>query len=281
MSRALSKTTRRQVAHTASYVFLLVVGITMLLPLVWMVSTSLKSSGSEIMDPAAWLSTDMEWRNYWTAITETRFGRALFNSVVVALVVTFGQLFTSSLAAFAFARLQFPGRDKLFLAYLATLMIPGAVTLIPQFILLRELRLINTYWALTLPGMFTAYGTFMLRQFFLSIPTELEEAAALDGCSPFGIYWHIVLPMSRPGLAALGILIFMGTWKDFLGPLIKTNTPDLYTLPVALATFREMGGTHVSLLMAGSVLMMIPMIIVFLAGQRHFVSGLRVGALKG
>jgi multiple sugar transport system permease protein len=281
MSRVLSKTARRRIAHTLSYAFLFGVGLTMLLPLVWMISTSLKLPGANLMDPGAWFRTDLAWGNFRTAVVETRFGRALFNSAVVALVVTFGKLFTSSLAAFAFARLQFPGRDKIFIAYLATMMIPGAVTLIPQFVLLREMRLINTYWALTLPSMFTAWGTFMLRQFFLSIPTELEESAILDGCTPFGVYWHVVLPLSRPGLAALGILVFMGTWKDFMGPLIKTNTPDMYTLPVALATFREMGGINVSVLMAGSVLMMVPMILVFLAGQRHFVSGIRVGALKG
>jgi len=218
--------------------------------------------------------------NYQRVFQETNFGRALFNSIVVTLIVTFGQVFTSSLAAFAFARLRFTGRDKLFFGYLATMMIPGSVTMIPVFILLRHLGWIDSYAALILPVMFTAYGTFMLRQFFMGLPTALEEAAVLDGCGMLRIYWHVALPLSKPALAALGILTFMGAWRSFMWPLIVAHSPEHYTLPVAIAQFQGMFGTEWTLLMAGAMIMIVPMLIVFAFGQRYFVSGIRVGAVK-
>lgn len=223
----------------------------------------------------------LRWRNYRTAWVEANIAKAFLNSTVVSGTIVFGQLLTSSLAAFAFARLRFFGRDKLFLAYLATMMVPTAVTIIPVFILLRQLHWINTYQALIMPSVFTAYGTFMLRQFFLTIPRELEEAALIDGCSLSRIYWHVALPLSKPGLAALGILSFMAEWKSFMWPLIVTHTQEMYTLPVALVQFQDRFGVQWTLLMAGSVIMILPMLIVFVAGQRFFVAGIRLGALKG
>lgn len=223
----------------------------------------------------------LQWENYTYVVVNTSFGRALFNSAFMTLAITFGSVFTSSLAAFAFARLSWTGRDKVFIAYLATMMIPGAVTLIPTFILMRILGWVNTYWALIIPGMFTAYGTFMLRQFFMSIPRDLEDAALLDGCSILGIYRNVTLPLSTPALAALTILTFMGQWASFMWPLIVTNTPDMYTLAVALAGFREMYGIKWQLMMAGSVIMIIPMLLVFMFGQRYFMEGIKLGALKG
>ena len=221
------------------------------------------------------------WENYKIVIVETKFARVLFNSVFVTICVTFGLVFTSSLAAFSFARLIFIGRDKIFLSYLATMMIPGAVTMIPVFILLRELQWINTYRALIIPMMFSAYGTFLLRQFFMSIPRDLEEAALLDGASIWGIYWHVVLPLSKPALAALTILTFIGSWRSFMWPLIVSHTHDMYTLPVALAAFQQVHGVQWTLMMAGSVIMVIPMLLVFIVGQRYFMAGIRLGALKG
>ena len=221
------------------------------------------------------------WENFQTVLVETNFARALFNSVFVTVAVTVGQVVTSSLAAFAFARLKFFGRDKLFLAYLATMMIPGAVTMIPVFILLREFGWIDSYKALIIPAMFTAYGTFMLRQFFMSVPAELEEAAVMDGGSALRIYWNIVMPLSKPGIAALALLVFMGCWRSFMWPLIVCHTEKMYTVPVALAQFQEIYGVQWTLLMAGSVIMIIPMLVVFIFGQRYFVEGIRVGAVKG
>ena len=230
-----------------------------------------------------WISPThrFHWQNYEIVIVETHFARVLFNSVLVSVSVTVGMVFTSSLAAFAFARLQFFGRDKIFLGYLATMMIPGAVTMIPVFILIRHLGWVNTYYALIVPAMFSTYGTFMLRQFFMSLPRDLEEAALLDGCSIWGIYRHVVVPLSKPALAALTILTFMGVWRGFMWPLIVTHTRDMYTLPVALAAFREMYGVRWTLMMAGSVIMIVPMLIVFIFGQRYFIEGIKLGALKG
>ncbi len=221
------------------------------------------------------------WENYKIVIFKINFARALFNSVFVTLAITFGLLFTSSLSAFAFARLDFFGRDKLFMSYLATMMIPSAVTMIPVFILMRQFGWVNSYKALIFPAMFSAYGTFMLRQFFMSIPRSLEEAALLDGCSTWGIYRHVVMPLSTPALAALGILTFMGAWRGFMWPLIVTNTRNMYTLPVALAAFKEIHGVQWTLMMAGSMIMILPMIIVFLIGQKFFIEGIRLGAVKG
>jgi len=271
---------QRRVVHGLSYLFLVGVGVTMLFPFLWMILTSLKSSSDEILSPAQWLPAVCHWGNYRKVWEELHFDRALFNSAVVTLGVTFGQVLTSSLAAFAFARLNFIGRDKIFLGYLATLMIPNTITMIPSFLLLRELRWINTYYALIIPVMFSAYGTFMLRQFFMTIPRELEEAAIMDGCSTWGVYRHVILPLSTPALSALSILTFMGAWRSFMWPLIVTNSNEMFTLPLALASFRELFGVQWTLLMAGSVIMIVPMLIVFIAGQRYFIEGIQVGAVK-
>ena len=219
--------------------------------------------------------------NYRTVLTENKLIRALLNSFFITALITAGQVFTSSLAGFAFSRLRFAGRDRIFLLYLGTLMVPVAVTMIPTFILLRELGWIDTYAALTIPVMFSAYGTFMLRQFFMTLPTSLEEAAILDGCSAFGIYRHVVLPLSKPALTALAIITFMGSWRSFMWPLIVSHSEWMQPLPVALAGFRDLYGVQWPLMMAGSVIMIVPMLVVFLVGQRYFVSGITVGALKG
>lgn len=272
--------TRSRLAVAACYGFLTLVGATMVLPLLWMVLTSLRPPGAPLagLDLAPFAP---HWENYRTAWTQTRFDRALFNSVLVTLCITTAQVFTSMLAAFAFARLRFFGRDQIFLGYLATMMIPEAITMIPLFILFRELGLIDTYWALILPMAFSAYGTFMLRQFFLNIPRELEEAAVIDGCGAVGIFRHVVAPLSKPAVAALAILTFMGAWRSFMWPLIVAQSQAMFTLPVALAQFQDLYGVQWSLLMAGSTIMLIPMLIVFAVGQRYFIAGIQLGAVKG
>ncbi len=248
-----------------------------------------------------------QWQNYpeaWNAYPFLSFGRAYLNSLVVAGFVTLGQVVTCALAAFAFARLRFPGRDLLFFAYLATMMVPGAVTMIPTFVLLKNLpdvlnwafatdffarelviggSLVGTdsYFALIAPRCFSAYGTFMLRQFFLGIPRELEEAAYLDGCSSLQILRHVVLPLSMPALATLSIFSFMWAWGDFFWPLIVTRSDSIKTLPLLLQTFQGQYGAKWNLLMAASVLGLLPMVVVFLLGQRHFIEGIKLGAVKG
>ncbi len=277
----LSKTRRRRIAHALSYAFLVTVGVTMIAPFLWMLLTSFKSPDADVLDLKRLLPDGLHFENYRRVVLELNFSRVLLNSTVVTFCVTAGQVFTSSLAAFAFARLKFFARDKIFLGYLGTLMIPGAVTMIPVFLLLRQLGWINSYKALIIPGMFSAYGTFMLRQFFMTIPKEIEEAAVIDGCSTFGIYWHVILPLSKPGISALAILTFMGSWRSFMWPLIVTHKPEMFTLPVALASFQEMYGVQWTLLMAGSVIMILPMLLVFIFGQRYFIEGIQLGAVKG
>ncbi|MDE2664564.1 MAG: carbohydrate ABC transporter permease [Acidobacteriota bacterium] len=289
------------------YGLLVLLAASMLFPFYWMAITSLKGKADvfstepkllpgrqlaeRVVDNRRWFfhsGTD----NYsqllaWQRLVESGsgprgFSRFVLNTVFFALAITLGQVITSSLAAFAFARLRFPGRKQVFFAYLATLMIPATVTMIPSYILLRELGWVNTYQAVILPSVFTAYGTFMLRQFFLTIPREIEDAARIDGCSPLGLYWRIVLPLSTPALAALSIVAFVGSWRTFMWPLIVSSTEDLFNLPLGLTLFRGMyTDPDWPLLMAGSMVMTLPMILVFIVGQRYFVEGIRLGAVKG
>jgi multiple sugar transport system permease protein len=203
------------------------------------------------------------------------------NAIIVTVTVTLGQVFTSSLAGFAFARLRFRARDVLFLGYLATMMVPHVVTMIPVFILLRVLGLIDTYSAMILPAMFSAYGTFLLRQFFLSIPPDLEDAARLDGCGDWGVYRHVVMPLSRPALAALATFVFLGTWNSFMWPLIVMNSTEKMPLMLGLYSFMGQYNVEWGLLMAASVMAMIPVILVFIFGQRYFVQGVVLSGLKG
>lgn len=240
----------------------------------------------------------------WTAYPFVTFGRAYLNSLAVSLIVTLGQVITCVLAAYAFARLQFFGRDVIFMAYLATMMIPGAVTMNATFVLLKSLPLllnelfatdyfsrelivggrvigVDSYFALIVPRFFSAYGTFMLRQFFLGIPRELEDAARIDGCNHLGILRHVVIPLSMPAIATLGIFTFMWTWGDFMWPLFVTSSPELYTLPVLLQSFQGQYGTQMHLLMAASVTALAPLVVVFLMGQRYFIEGIQLGGVKG
>ncbi|MHC4713984.1 MAG: carbohydrate ABC transporter permease, partial [Planctomycetota bacterium] len=241
----------------------------------------------------------LHWSNYPTTWNKLPFGRSYINTTIMSVTITLGQLVTCSLAAFAFARLRFPGRDKLFFGYLATMMIPGAVTLIPVYVLFikmpelfnwlfgtdwfaRDLyflgrfyagRLLggNSYFALIAPGLFSAYGTFMLRQFFMNLPGELEDAARIDGCGNLRVYWHVTIPLSKVALATLGTFTFMGTWKAFMWPLIIINREELLPLQVLLQRFRGQYEFEYTLLMAGSIIVLAPMLVVFLFGQKYFI----------
>jgi len=208
-------------------------------------------------------------------------GRMFWNSLLVAALTTAGQLLVSSMAAYAFARMQFRGRDKLFLLYLATLMIPFQVTITPLFILMRFLNWINTYQGLIMPGVFSAFGTFLLRQYFLSIPKELEEAAYIDGASRWTIYWRIILPLARPALATLAVFAFMGSWNAFLWPLFIVRDLQLMTLPVGLATLHGRWLTEWNLVMAGAVISVLPMLVAYLLAQKYFVQGVILSGIKG
>ncbi|MFH1855934.1 MAG: carbohydrate ABC transporter permease [Candidatus Omnitrophota bacterium] len=263
------------------YVLLIVIGITMVMPFVWMISTSLKEEGAVFSIRPQWIPHPLIFKNYAVVWNALPFARFFWNSLFVATSITIGQVVTSSLAAYAFARLEFPGRDKVFFAYLATLMIPMHVTMIPLFVLIRKIGWIDSYKALILPAMFTAYGTFMLRQFFLTIPKELEEAAIIDGCNRLGIYWNVILPLSLPAIATLSTFTFLGNWNSFIWPLIVTISNEIKTLPVGLATLQGQYSTDWTILMAGSVIVIVPVLIVFIFNQRFFVKGIVMSGLKG
>ena len=263
------------------YIILFVIGITMIFPFLWMLSTSLKEPSQIFAASSSIIPSPIVFRNYldtWKAIP---FGRFYINSIVVALAVTFGQLLTSSMAAYAFARLKFPGRDKIFFAYLATMMVPGMVTMIPVFVLLKELNWLDSYKALIMPAIFTAYGTFMLRQFFMTLPSELEDAAKIDGCSLWRIYWQIILPLSKPALATLGTFTFLGSWQNFIWPLIVTSSEEMKTLPIGLSYFQDMYSTNWTMLMAASVIVLLPALLVFIFNQRFITKGIAMSGLKG
>lgn len=249
-------------------------------PFLWMLLTSLKELPDILTYPPRWIPERMTLDNYISAFEAAPFGRYYFNSVFVALAVTVGQLITCSMAAYAFARLQFRGRDVLFYVFLGTMMIPGQVTMIPAFMVLHWLGWVDTYYALIIPGLASAFGTFLLRQFFLTIPRDLEDAASLDGCSKFGILWRIILPLSRPALATLAIFTFMGVFNDFLWALVVVSSDEMKTVQLGLAIFRDRYQTDWGQLMAASVTATLPILLVFFAAQKYFIRGITLSGMK-
>ena len=353
---------RRDLVRKAiSYAVLCLIGLTMVIPFLWMISTSFKEKDDVMTKKThivpwrvfSYIKTDeglrrvkllsdngqtarvreilpdetigglrsvpsssivsqgryyLRAQNYPEAWQVGNLGRAYLNTVIVAFCITFGKVLTSSLAAFAFARLNFPGRDKLFLAYLGTMMIPETVTLIPLFVLFRKVPEIlnglfqtdyfttplyvwdwfvgtpmgvDSFFSLIAPGLFTAYGTFMLRQFFMSIPRDLEDAARIDGCSSLGIWWRIILPLSKPAIVTLVIFTFMGSWRMFVWPLIIVDNPKMMPLSVTLKLFQDQHSVDMTLLMAATVVALIPILIVYVVGQKYFTEGILLGAVKG
>lgn len=264
-----------------AYLGLTIGAVVMILPFLWMISSSLKADNDILAYPPVWIPSDIQWGNYLKVLVLLPFGRYLINTTVVSVSVTALEVLTSSLAAYSFARLQFPGRDRLFMLYLGTLMVPGQVTIIPNFLLVSWFGWTNSYAALIIPAAFTAFGTFLLRQFFLTIPPELEHAARIDGCGYFGLYRHIILPLSGPALATLAIFSFTAQWNSFLWPLIVTTSDDFRTLTVGLSYFQDEYATQFNYMMAGSVLNIIPILIVFLLLQRYFVRGIALTGLTG
>jgi len=260
---------------------LVLLAATMLAPFLWMVSTSLMGEFEVFQFPPRFIPATLRWSNYPEAMGMQPFGRFFLNTAIVAGTSVAGQLLFCSMAAYAFARLRFPGRDRLFGAYLATMMIPAIVTVIPAFLLVSRLGLINTYPALFLPTISSVWGIFLLRQFFLTIPRDLEDAARVDGASELTIFWRIILPLSKPALATLAIFTFMASWKDFLWPLIVTNRTDMRTVEVGIAGFNSLYSTDWPHQMAAAVLVLLPVIIVFFIAQKYFVRGITLTGLKG
>jgi multiple sugar transport system permease protein len=276
------------------YALLLVGSVIFIAPFVWMVTGSLQDVSDMFRWPPSWIPRNPSFDNYVDFFTQERIGRFFVNSAFVALTVTALQLFTSSLAAYTFAKRQFPGRDLLFIITLGTLMIPGQVTLIPNYVILKHIPFfggndwlgvggsgwLDSYWGLIVPQAASAFGIFLMRQYMMSIPNDLLDAARIDGGSEFRIFAEIVMPLCRPALAALGIFTFTYQWDDFFWPLIIITSEELRTLPLGLALFVVKNRTAWDLLMAGSVIATLPVLIVFMVFQRHFIRGIAVTGMK-
>ncbi|MGW6280696.1 carbohydrate ABC transporter permease [Kribbella sp. NPDC055071] len=274
--------TARKVRSGVSHTLLVVVAIVFLAPLVYAVSTSLKPA-DEVFTPTPHLfGSEIRWKNYADAFTFAPFDRYFLNSLFVAIAGTLVVVVASSMSAYAFARLRFRGREQLFVLFLGTLMVPQEVLIVPMYWLMQSLGWVDSYWALILPWAFTAFGTFLLRQFFLTVPAELEEAARVDGCGPFGAFLRIMLPLARPALAVLTVFTFISFWGSFLWPLIIINSvEDKGTVPLGLAQFVGQQGTQWNLMMAASVMAMVPTVLLVVLLQKHLVRGLLVTGLGG
>jgi ABC-type glycerol-3-phosphate transport system permease component len=268
------------VGRLAAYILMSVLAVVFVLPLVWMVSTSLKRESEVLAFPPRFLPSNPQWSNY--AATFDTIKTFIWNSSYLAVLNVVLLLVFSSMAAYGFARLNFVGRDIAFALLLSTAMIPGIVYLIPQYILYRNIGWIDTHYPLWVPRVLTpVIGTFLLRQFFKSLPRDLEDAARIDGASTFRIYWNIMLPQVKPGLAAVGVFTFLESWNDLFGPLIFINSIELQTLPVALALYRGEFFTQTSLLMAGATITVLPVILLFMVSQKYFIRGITMTGLKG
>jgi len=277
---------RRAFLVTMTYALVIFFAITEVLPFIWMISTSLKDLNQVFTMPPQWIPRPTHWENYVEIFRMMDFGRYWLNTIVVTVGRMLGQFIFCTLAAYAFARLNFPGRNFLFFLLLSSLMVPFETLMVPTFVLMKKLGWINTYWALIVPHALGAFGgafnVFLLRQFFLTIPKEFEESAIIDGASPFRIFRSIMLPLARPALAALLIFSFRGAWNDFTYPLIVTNTDNMKVLSLGILGFKGLraGMTQWHLMMAAATLSILPMILVFLVAQKYFIEGITVGGLK-
>ncbi len=268
------------------YAALIALGIVFAIPLLWMFSVSLHDLAGVFAEPFRWIPEKVEWRNYVDAVSLLPFGRYLLNTVVITAFVLVGIVLSSSLVAYGFSRLRFRGRNKLFTLCIATMMLPGQVTMIPLYIGFAKLGWVDTFLPLIVPAFFgSPFYIFLLRQFFLTIPREYDEAARLDGAGKLRIYWSIILPLAKPALATVALFAFLGTWNDFFNPLIYLNSPENATLTLGLNMMKSQvigtGVTQWQLLMAASLLVMLPNIILFFFAQKHFMKGIHVGGLKG
>lgn len=266
----------------ALYSVMALIVVVMVLPFAWMLSTSLKSQEYILQATPQLIPDPITVESYVQLAERIDIFRIFFNSAFVAVITTIGQIIVSAMAAYAFARMTWRGRDTVFLLYLSTMMIPAVVLVIPQFILVRSLGWINTYAGLIVPTLFSAFGTFLLRQSFLGLPKDFEEAAFIDGANRFTIFWRIILPLSQPALATLAIFSFMGSWNAYLWPLFAARRPEVMTLPVALGVLQSgpRALTEWNMVMAGAVVTVIPILLVYLFAQRWFVGGIISGGLK-
>ncbi|MDD3057661.1 MAG: carbohydrate ABC transporter permease [Sphaerochaeta sp.] len=266
---------------TILYALLILCALAMLLPFVWMISASLKLDKDVFTFPIEWIPSNPRWENYLEIWTTIPLGTFIRNTAKLTVIVTFLQLLTSSFAAYAFAKLEFKGRDLLFLGYVATIAMPWQVYMVPQFIMMRSFGLNNTHLAIIFLQAFSAFGVFLMKQFYMSVPDELCEAARIDGMSEYRIWAQIMLPLSKPALSTLTIFTFVNTWNDFLGPLLYLTRMELKTVQIGLRMFISQYSSEYGLIMAASVVALIPVVIVFLSLQKFFVQGVATAGLKG
>ena len=264
-----------------AYIFLIMATTLTVGPFVWMVLTSLKTLSESIMVPPVIFPENPGLSAYFRVFTQLPFFNFYINSIIATLIIVTAQVLISSMAAYGFARIKFKGRDFVFMACMAVLMVPGQIFLIPQFLIIHKLGLVNTLTGLVLPGLFSIYGGFLLRQFFSEIPQELEDAAVVDGLNHFQIYWQIMFPLIRPGVMAFIIITGLSSWNSLLWPLIVNTSMDKMTLPVGLASLSARGGADYPMLMAGSVVAIIPMLLLFIAFQKKFIQGIATTGVKG
>ena len=283
--RSIRESQSRSNAFKLTFVYaVLVIGmVIVLMPFLWMVSTSLKTPAAVFKIPTEWIPNPIVWANYPNAMTVLPFGRFILNTAQITALAVVGATLSGSLAAFAFARLRWRGRNFMFVLVLTTLMLPFQVIMIPQFILFRELKWLDTYLPLVVPAFFggSAFNIFLLRQYFMTISPELDDAAIIDGCSRFGVYWRIILPLSKAALMTVVIFIVQNRWQSFLVPLIYLFDQKKYTLALGLRLFQDQYTTDWELMMAAATVTMIPVLLVFYFGQHYFIQGIVFTGVKG
>jgi multiple sugar transport system permease protein len=263
------------------YVMLTVLTAIIFVPFFWMVSSSLKQNNEVFSIPVQWIPTEFVWQNYvdiWTRIPMLTY---LKNSLFLSVTITILQVLTGSFAAYGFSKMHFKGRDVLFVAYIATIAVPWQAYMIPQYIMMQNAGLVNTHLSIILLQAFGAFGVFLMRQYYLTIPDELSEAARIDGLNEYAIWWRIILPLTKPALASLALLTFVSTWNDYMGPFIYLTSNDLWTVQLGLRSFVGQYDAEYALIMAGSVVSVIPIVLIFLLGQRYFIQGIATSGMKG
>jgi multiple sugar transport system permease protein len=272
---------RKYLGSTLLHFVLILGALTMIVPFFWLVSTSLKDISQIFNLPPNWIPNPFIWQNYPDSWNALPFARAYWNSFYIAAIVVTSQLLTCSMAGYAFARINFPFRDLVFILFLATLMIPHQITIIPLYLIMRDLGWLDTHWALIVPpSLFSAFGVFLMRQFIKSLPEELEESAILDGANRWRIYWQIIVPLIKAPLAALGIFSFLGQWNNFFNPNIFLSTPEKFTIPLLLNQFRGLYVTDYALMMAAATIAVVPVLVIYLLGQRYIIEGVALTGLK-
>ena len=263
------------------YVMLTVLTAIIFVPFFWMVSSSLKQNNEVFSIPVQWIPSEFVWQNYvdiWTRIPMLTY---LKNSLFLSVTITILQVLTGSFAAYGFSKMHFKGRDVLFVAYIATIAVPWQAYMIPQYIMMQNAGLVNTHLSIILLQAFGAFGVFLMRQYYLTIPDELSEAARIDGLNEYAIWWRIILPLTKPALASLALLTFVSTWNDYMGPFIYLTSNDLWTVQLGLRSFVGQYDAEYALIMAGSVVSVIPIVLIFLLGQRYFIQGIATSGMKG